>query len=199
MENYNDKSLMEKVLITNEKSKKRNFEWNKYNEGDVTILTNWILKINIKNYTSREKSKKGTKFQRSKRHYIKGVVAKVKLQASMSEYWDYKWKKRHWSSTRNKSTLWLCYQVIFLIIFSIYLIIYIGIIFYLWSMTEQSVTPQILSSGSIATSNLLLASLLFHLIMNAQNSHDLICSILIHEQLTLKIVVFCSVPCLLLY
>ena len=70
---------MEKLAITNEKSKKRHLERNKYFEGDVTLLTNWISKLMLRNHTSREKPKKETKHQRTERHYIKGKVDKVKL------------------------------------------------------------------------------------------------------------------------
>ena len=83
MDNYNDKSLMEKVAIATEKSRKRHLKWNEYKESDVVLLTNWISKINIKKpYFKREKSKKGTKHQkqRAERHDIKGIVTKVKHQ-----------------------------------------------------------------------------------------------------------------------
>ena len=40
MDNYNDKSLMEKMAIATEKSKKRYFERNEYKESDVVLLTN---------------------------------------------------------------------------------------------------------------------------------------------------------------
>ena len=63
---------------------------------------------------------KGTKHQRTKRHDIKRVVTKAKAPNLLCQNnWDYQWKRRYWSSTRNKSTLWLCYQVKFFII-SIY-------------------------------------------------------------------------------
>ena len=62
MDNYNDKSLMEKVAITTEKSRMRHLERNEYKESDVVLLRNWISKINIKKlYFKREKPKKGTK------------------------------------------------------------------------------------------------------------------------------------------
>ena len=81
MENYNDKSLMEKVVIVTENSKKWYLERNEYNEGDVVLIINWISKINTKKpYFKSEKPKKGTKHQRPERNYIKGVVAKVKQQ-----------------------------------------------------------------------------------------------------------------------
>ena len=74
MDNYSDRSLMEKVAIATENSRKRNFERNKYNEGDVVQLTNWISKLSLRNHTSREKPKKGTKHQRTERHDIRGVI-----------------------------------------------------------------------------------------------------------------------------
>ena len=81
MDNFNDKSLMEKVAIATEKSRKRHLERNEYKESDVVLLTNWISKINIKKpYFKREKPKKGTKHQRAERHDIKGIVTKVKHQ-----------------------------------------------------------------------------------------------------------------------
>ena len=48
MDNNNDKSLMEKVAITDENSRKWHLERNEYDEGDVALLANWISKINIK-------------------------------------------------------------------------------------------------------------------------------------------------------
>ena len=81
MDNYNDRSLMEKVAIAAENLRRRHLERNKYNEGDVVQLTNWISKISIKKlYFKREKPKIGAKHQRTKRHNIKGVVTKVKHQ-----------------------------------------------------------------------------------------------------------------------
>ena len=58
MDNYNDKILMEKVAIVAENSRKRHFERNKYNEGDVVQLTNWISKLILRNHTSKEEPKK---------------------------------------------------------------------------------------------------------------------------------------------
>ena len=70
---------MEKVTIATEKSMKRNFERNEYNDSDVVLLTNWITKINIKkSYLKWDKPKKGTKHQRNERPDIKGVITKVK-------------------------------------------------------------------------------------------------------------------------
>ena len=81
MDNYNDKSLMEKVAIATEKSRKRHLERNEYKKSDFVLLTNWISKINIKKpYFKREKPKKGTKHQRAERYDIKGIVTKVKHQ-----------------------------------------------------------------------------------------------------------------------
>ena len=62
------------MTIAAENSRKRNFERNKYNEGDVVLLTNWISKLSLRNHTSREKPKKGTKHQRTERHDIRGVI-----------------------------------------------------------------------------------------------------------------------------
>ena len=53
---------------------------NEDNEDDIVLLKNWISKIYIKNPTSKEETKEGTKHQRTKRHDIKGVVTKAKLQ-----------------------------------------------------------------------------------------------------------------------
>ena len=79
MDNYNDKSLIVKVTIVTENSRKWHIERNEYNEGDVVLLASWISKINIKKpYFKREKLKKGTKHQRTERHGIKGIVTKVK-------------------------------------------------------------------------------------------------------------------------
>ena len=36
-------------------------------------------KLTLRSHTSKEGNKKGTKLQRTKRHYIKGVVTKAKL------------------------------------------------------------------------------------------------------------------------
>ena len=48
MDNYNDKSLMEKVEITDwEINEEIYLKRNEYG-GDVVLLTNWISKINIK-------------------------------------------------------------------------------------------------------------------------------------------------------
>ena len=48
MDNYNDKSLMEKVAIANENSRKWHIEREmSIYEGDVAPLTNLISKINI--------------------------------------------------------------------------------------------------------------------------------------------------------
>ena len=58
MDNYNDKSLMGKVAIATEKSRKRHLERNEYKESDVVLLTNWISKINIKNHTSKERNQR---------------------------------------------------------------------------------------------------------------------------------------------
>ena len=82
MDNYNDKSLLEKMAIATEKSRKRYFKRNEYKEGDVVLLTNWISKINIKKpYFKWEKSKKGTKHQRAERHDIKGVITKASTKS----------------------------------------------------------------------------------------------------------------------
>ena len=70
MDNYNDKILKEKVVIANEKSRKRHLERNEYKESDVVLLTNWISKINIKKYFKRKKPTKGTKHQRTERYDI---------------------------------------------------------------------------------------------------------------------------------
>ena len=61
MDNYNDSSLMEKVAIEAENLKKRQFWRNKYNEGNVFLLTNWISKLSLRNHTSKKRPKKETK------------------------------------------------------------------------------------------------------------------------------------------
>ena len=58
MDNYNDRSLMEKVAIVAENSRKRHFERNKYNEGDVVLLTNWISKLSLSNHISIERNQR---------------------------------------------------------------------------------------------------------------------------------------------
>ena len=58
MDNYNDKILKEKVVIANEKSRKRHLERNKYKESDVVLQTNWISKINIKKTLKKEAKKR---------------------------------------------------------------------------------------------------------------------------------------------
>ena len=59
MDSYNNKSLMEKVAIATEKSRKRHLERNEYKESNVVLLTNWISKINIKkNNTSKERNQR---------------------------------------------------------------------------------------------------------------------------------------------
>ena len=40
MENYNDKNLLEKVVIVTENSKKWYLERNEYNEGDIVLIIN---------------------------------------------------------------------------------------------------------------------------------------------------------------
>ena len=57
LDNYNDKSLMEKEAIVNEKSRKRHIERNESKEEDVVLLTNWISKINIKKYALKRETK----------------------------------------------------------------------------------------------------------------------------------------------
>ena len=82
MDNYNDKSLMLKVAISTEKSRKRHLE-RETNIRIVMLSYEQIgyKKINIKKpYFKREKPKKGTKHQRAERHDIKGIVTKVKHQ-----------------------------------------------------------------------------------------------------------------------
>ena len=56
LDNCNDRSLIEKVAVANENSRKRHLERNEYNEGDAVPLTNWKSKINFKNHTSKERS-----------------------------------------------------------------------------------------------------------------------------------------------
>ena len=65
MDNYNDKSLMGKVEIAAENSRMRHFERNKYNEGDVVQITNWISKLSLRNHTSKDKPKKKINLQRT--------------------------------------------------------------------------------------------------------------------------------------
>ena len=69
------------MAIAHEISRKWHLERIVYNEGDVVLLTKLISKISIKKpLFKREKQKKGTKHQRTKRHDIKGVDTKSKLQ-----------------------------------------------------------------------------------------------------------------------
>ena len=56
MDNYNDRSLIEKVIIAAEDSRKRHLEINKYNEGDFVLLTNWISKLSLRNHTLKERN-----------------------------------------------------------------------------------------------------------------------------------------------
>ena len=84
MDNYNHKSLMEKVVIANENSRKRHFE----KEISIMIVMLSNSQISMKKryfkrekpYFKREKTKKGTKHQRTEKHDIKGVDTKVKYQ-----------------------------------------------------------------------------------------------------------------------
>ena len=57
MDNYNDKSLMEKVVITNEKSKKRHLERNKIIEGDVTSSQIGYQKLTLKTILQERETK----------------------------------------------------------------------------------------------------------------------------------------------
>ena len=58
MDNYNDRSLIKKVAIAAENSRKRHFLRNKYNEGDYALLTNWISKLSLTNNTSKERNQR---------------------------------------------------------------------------------------------------------------------------------------------
>ena len=58
IDNYNDRSLMEKVAISAEKKKMRHLKRNKYNEGDVVQLTNLISKLSLRNYISKERNQR---------------------------------------------------------------------------------------------------------------------------------------------
>ena len=58
MDNYNDRNLMEKVAIAAENSRNRHFEINKYNEGDIVQLANWISKLSLRNQTSKERNQR---------------------------------------------------------------------------------------------------------------------------------------------
>ena len=81
MDNYKDKSLMEKVAITNENSGK----W--YLKREISII--WVMlsdsqtryqKLILRSYTSKKRNqKKRIKHQRTERYDIKGVVTKEKL------------------------------------------------------------------------------------------------------------------------
>ena len=74
------KSLMEKVEIANQNSRKWHLE-RKISKGNVIQLTNWITKINFeKFYFKREKPNIRIKHQRIERHSMEGVFTKVKLQ-----------------------------------------------------------------------------------------------------------------------
>ena len=49
---------MEKVKIAAENLRKRHQERNKYYEGDVVLFTNWISKLSLRNYASKERNQK---------------------------------------------------------------------------------------------------------------------------------------------
>ena len=50
--------LNNRVAIAAENSRKRLLERNKYNEGDVVLLTNWISKLSLRNHTSKERNQR---------------------------------------------------------------------------------------------------------------------------------------------
>ena len=60
----------------------------KYKEGDVVIITNKYQKLTLRNHTSKERNQRKELSIKKLRNII-----------------------LNWCSTRNKSTLWLCYQV----------------------------------------------------------------------------------------
>ena len=75
MDNYNDRSLMEKMEIASKNSRKWHFERNKNNEGDVVLLTNWISILSLRNHTSCI----------TERHDIKEVILMEITKSVMSE------------------------------------------------------------------------------------------------------------------
>ena len=131
MDNYNDRSLMEKMEIAAKNSRKRYFERNKYNEGDVVLLTNWISKLSLRNHTSRKKPKKGTNHQRTERYDIKGVVTKAKLKICYIRIIEIVNERKEIETQQEIRVPNHCVikQNNFFIIISIYLIIYFKIIF----------------------------------------------------------------------
>ena len=74
MDNYNERILIEKVAIAAENSKMQHLERNKYNEGDVVQLTNWISKLSLRNHNSKERNQRKEKSIKEQRHDIKGVI-----------------------------------------------------------------------------------------------------------------------------
>ena len=133
MDNYNDRSLMEKVVIAAENSTKRNFERNKYNEGDIVLFTNWISKLSLRNYISREKPKKGTKHQRTERHDIRGVITNGNHQICYNKIIEIVNERKDIEAQqeiRVSNDCVIKQNKFFIIIISIYFIIYIRIIFY---------------------------------------------------------------------
>ena len=125
-------SLMEKVAIATENSRKRHFERNKYNEGDIVQLTNWISKLSLRNHTPREKPKKGTNLQWTERRDIKGVITNGNHQICYVRIIEI---TNQIEDIEAQQEIWVPYDYVikknnFFIIFSIYLIIYIRIIFY---------------------------------------------------------------------
>ena len=74
MDNYNDRSLKKKVTIAAENSRKWHFERNKYNESDVVLLTNWISKLSLRKYTSKERNQRKEQTINELGNNIKGVI-----------------------------------------------------------------------------------------------------------------------------
>ena len=83
MDNYNDKSLMEKMTYATEESRKRHLERNEYRRVILSDSQIRFQNLTLTNHTSKERNQnKGSKHQRSKKHEIIRAVTKVKHQVS---------------------------------------------------------------------------------------------------------------------
>ena len=87
MDNYNDKSSMEKVAITDWEVKEVTpQERNEYNEADVVLLTNWISKFNIKKHNfKRKKQKKELSIKEVRDMRLEELWLKQSFKSAMSE------------------------------------------------------------------------------------------------------------------
>ena len=69
MDNYNDKSLIEKMTHAIEESRMRHFERNEYSRVILSDSQIRFQKLTLTNHTSNEREpKKGLKHQRSKKN-----------------------------------------------------------------------------------------------------------------------------------